>query len=306
MKQMLYALVFGLLPFGVADAAPRVVTDIAPVHSLVARVMEGVETPVLLLPPNASPHGYAMRPGEAQALSDAQLVFWVGETLTPWLAHAVESLANRAQIIELGAVEGLVRLGYREGVAFDAHDHHAHAHADEHDSEIDPHFWLDPVNAILWVKEIAARLSNADPQNAARYAANATVALAELSALKEELEAQLADFRDAPFIVFHDGYHYFEARFGVEAVGALSLSDAAMPGPKRLRAIHRTIEETGVRCIFAEPQQSEKLIRVASEGTDARMAMLDPLGASLEPGPALYPALMRNMASSLTDCLGAQ
>jgi zinc transport system substrate-binding protein len=72
---------------------PRVAVDIAPVHSLVARVMEGVGTPDLILPPGASPHEYSLRPSEAAALQEADIVFWMGEDLTPWMEDAVETLA---------------------------------------------------------------------------------------------------------------------------------------------------------------------------------------------------------------------
>jgi zinc transport system substrate-binding protein len=80
---------------------PRVAVDIAPVHSLVARVMAGVGEPSLVVPPGASPHEYNLRPSEAAALQDADIVFWVGEDLTPWMADAVETLADGADVTAL-------------------------------------------------------------------------------------------------------------------------------------------------------------------------------------------------------------
>ena len=76
-----------------AGAAPRVAADIAPVQSIAARVMAGVGEPGLILPPGASPHGYALRPSEARLLQDADLVVWVGPALTPWLADPIATLA---------------------------------------------------------------------------------------------------------------------------------------------------------------------------------------------------------------------
>ena len=69
---------------------PQLAVDIAPVHSLVARVMEGVSTPDLIVQPGASPHEYSLRPSEAAALQNADLVFWIGPDLTPWLAETIE------------------------------------------------------------------------------------------------------------------------------------------------------------------------------------------------------------------------
>jgi len=71
---------------------PNVAADIAPVHSLVARVMQGVGAPSLIVAPGASPHEYSLRPSEAAALQEADLVFWVSPDLTPWLGDAIETL----------------------------------------------------------------------------------------------------------------------------------------------------------------------------------------------------------------------
>ena len=87
--------------------APSVATDILPVHSLVSRVMDGVGEPELILPPGASPHGYSMRPSQAAALEGSDLVIWVGEGLTPWLAEPIEVLAGDAVHLELLEVEGI-------------------------------------------------------------------------------------------------------------------------------------------------------------------------------------------------------
>ena len=72
---------------------PDVAVDIAPVHSLVARVMEGIGTPDLIVAPGATPHEYSLRPSEAAALQEADLVFWIGPGLTPWLADAISTVA---------------------------------------------------------------------------------------------------------------------------------------------------------------------------------------------------------------------
>ncbi|MFN7004046.1 MAG: metal ABC transporter solute-binding protein, Zn/Mn family, partial [Roseinatronobacter sp.] len=102
---------------------PSVATDITPVHSLVSIVMGDLGTPSLIVRPGASPHGYAMRPSEAQALNGADLVVWMGEALTPWLEGPIENLAGGAHKIELMSVEGTILHDYREGATFAAHDH---------------------------------------------------------------------------------------------------------------------------------------------------------------------------------------
>lgn len=114
----------------VADV-PRVAVDIAPVHSIVAAVMGDLGQPDLIVPPGASPHGYSLRPSEARALDQADLVVWVGHGLTPWLEGPVDALGAGADKIELMELEVTRLLDIREGVAFAAHDHD---HGDGHEA----------------------------------------------------------------------------------------------------------------------------------------------------------------------------
>lgn len=306
-----------------AGAAPETVATIAPVHSLVARVMQGAGTagaPHLLVPPGASPHDFALRPSDAAALARARLVFRVGPGAEPWLERPLATLAAGARVVRLDEVPGLNRLALRQGATFAAHsdDAHGHAHGEAaahdaedagehdagHDPQTDPHLWLDPENAGLWLDAIAAALAEADPAKAELYRANAAEARAELAALAAELEADLAPLRGRPFVVFHDAYHYFEHRFGIEAAGAVAVSDARPPGPARIARIRELIAETGAVCIFREPQFRPALVETVAEGSGVRIGTLDPVGATLAPGPALYPALLRGLAEALADCLG--
>ncbi|GLQ26277.1 zinc ABC transporter substrate-binding protein [Sulfitobacter pacificus] len=369
-------LALSLLPAVARADVPAVAVDIAPVHSLVSRVMQGVGTPDLVIPAGASPHGYAMRPSEARSLSGADLVVWVGAGLTPWLADPIEALAPNAEKLALMDAQGMSLLGFREGAGFgeaghdhghghddhghddkdheghddhahedkdhEGHDDHAHedkdheghddhAHEDKdhegHDDHAhedkdheghddhgheghahhgdgqDPHIWLDPANAAVALDAIAKALAALDPGNAPTYLENAQQGQAELAELTQELTSQLSEAKGRPFIVFHDAYHYFEARFGTEAVAAVSAGDAATPGPARISALRAQVTEAAPVCAFAEPQMNTALLQTVFEGQDTKLAMLDPLGATLTPGPDLYGEMIRGIATSMAECL---
>lgn len=321
-----------------ARAEIRVVASIAPVHSLVAQVMQGAGAPHLLIPAGASPHHYSMRPSEAQALTRAQLVFWVGPAFEGWMARPVRALAGDGRTVALSEAKGLTRRAVRdagvweahgdedenhgrgaESHAHEAHGHEAHGHethghethghegaAHEEEFSVDQHFWLDPRNAAVWITAIAQALEDADPANADLFRTNAAKALQDIAALEDEVAAMLEPVRRKPYIVFHDGYQYLEARFGLNAVGSISLPDAAPPGPARLAEIHKKIQDSGAACVFTEPQFPPKLTRMATRGSNARIGALDPIGANIEPGPALYGALIRGLATGLRDCLSAR
>ncbi|MEM7753046.1 MAG: zinc ABC transporter substrate-binding protein [Pseudomonadota bacterium] len=496
--------------------APSVAVDIAPLHSLVARVMDGVGTPDLVIPAGASPHEHTLRPSEAAALENADVVFWMGEDLTPWMEDAVETLAGDASVTALLDADGTTLLDFREDALFEAHDHsdhddhghedhadaehdhdhddhghedhaeakhddhghedhaeakhdhdhddhghedHADASHDDHDHgdhahgahgfewsglfdlkpgtyawsfakvdgdyadpamkmvilaaddieaveetaeelleaeaadekadgdaliaqdlayslnfdsdkdmtvfsvEIaepgkyafftehmpfefeanehffkdttgadvepisqepdgdhghghghdhghghahgahDPHAWLSPNNAAAWLNVIAAQLSAADPDNAGAYFANAAAGQDEIEALKAEVAATLAPVEGKRFIVFHDAYQYFENDFDFSASGAISLGDAADPSPARIAEIQARVRDEGIDCVLSEPQYNPGLVATVADGTEVSTGVLDPLGSDLEPGAALYPQLLRNLATALADCL---
>jgi zinc transport system substrate-binding protein len=286
-------------------AAPLVATDIAPVHSLVARVMAGVGVPALIVPPGASPHGHSMRPSEAAALDRAEVVFWMGEGLTPWLEGPVATLAGDAHVVALLGAGGSTVRGFREGLTFGAGDAGDQGHDDRGDTHdgADPHAWLDPANARAWLGVIAADLARHDPENAARYEANAAEARDELAALQARISARLAPVRDVPYLVYHDAYQYFEARFGLVPEAALSPGDAADPGPARIAALRDLARDAEVVCVFTEPQFDGRRVAAIFGGAVGHGA-LDPLGSRHVPGPALYPMMLTDMADALVECPG--
>ena len=132
-RKLLPVSITAVLMGGTALAeVPNVAVDVAPVHSLVARVMDGVGEPALIVQAGASPHEYSLRPSEAAALQEADLVFWMGEDLTPWMEGAVETLADGATVTTLLESDGTVLLDFRENALFEAHSHDDHDDHDDH------------------------------------------------------------------------------------------------------------------------------------------------------------------------------
>jgi zinc transport system substrate-binding protein len=301
-----------------ALAAPAVVASTKPVHSLVSAVMAGVGEPYLIVKGAASPHTYALRPSDAEALENSDLVFWTGEGFEVFLEGALKSLAGTAETVALADASGLTLLPVREGGAFEAHAHGEgeeghHADHDHHDDEhghdhgegaTDMHFWLDPENAKILVTQIGDVLIRQDPANAAAYAANMASTQADLDALTAELLVALAPVADKPFIVFHDAYQYFETRFGLTLVGTVTVSPEVAPGAARIDELRARIAGLGAACIFAEPNFPPAIVDVIVEGTDARAGTLDPEASGLAEGPDLYAELLRSLAQGILDCQG--
>ena len=150
---------------------------------------------------------------------------------------------------------------------------------------------------------MADRLSQIDPDNADAYAANAERLRARIAEADRAARARLAPVADRPFLVFHDAYQYLEAHYGLNAVGAITLSPDRRPGARRLIEIRARIEAAGEPCLFREPQFAPDLVETVAEGTGARVATLDPLGLDLPAGPGAYRALIARLSASLAGCL---
>ncbi|MGB0903708.1 MAG: zinc ABC transporter substrate-binding protein, partial [Mangrovicoccus sp.] len=351
--------------------APRIVADIAPVHSLVAQVLGDLGDVDLLLEPGVSPHAYSLRPSEARMLGEADMIIRIGPALTPWLDRALARLADGVDL-QLAEIPGTRHLEFRENALFPAHDHDhgeeheheehaedhhdAHGHEDhdehhddhedhadhhdeheheehaedhhddhghedhdehhddhedhaghddhaehhdehehddhedhaEHEGEIDPHLWLDPANAQIWLPVIAEQIASLDPDHADQYRANAAAAVAQIDALTAEIDSIVAPLRQYGYYVGHDAYHYFETRFDIYATGAVALSDARMPGPRRIAELQAAVSEAEVRCMFVEPQVPDRMAGRLAQETGITMAVIDPIGIDHQLGADLY------------------
>ncbi len=285
-------------------AQPQVVASILPIHSLVAGVMQDITEPELLLRGGSSPHDYRLRPSDVRTLNQADVVFWVGAELETVLARPLAQAP--AQAVALMDTPGMELLPLREGGLWEAHDHghgHGHDHHHHHHGDEDAHIWLEPGRAALMVEHIATVLSEHDPTHAEQYQHNAASVIARLHALEDEIVATLASVRTIPYIVFHDAYQYFEDRFGTLAVGSITLNPERRPGARRIIDIRQRIAERGASCVFSEPQFEPTLVTTLIEGTEARSGVLDPLGATLTPGPDAYFHLLNGLAEALRECL---
>ena len=319
-----------------AKAETKVVTSIKPIHSLISYVMDGVGTPGLLVDGSSSPHTFQLKPSHATMLQEADIVFWIGEDLESFLETPLESIAKDAKQVTLMESEDIEMLKFREKNVFDDHDDHGddhddhdehgdehdehdehEEHGDEHDEhgdehdehahhdghnhgEFDIHFWLDPEIAKTIVQIAAKEMSEIDPANASKYEANAAKALNELDQLINDTRGKIN--KDATYVVFHDAYQYFEQRFGIEVIGALTVNPEVLPGAKQLAEIREVIEHEGVNCLFSEPQFNPSIAETIASDTGVKAAVLDPLGAELEPGKDLYFDLISDMASSFESC----
>ena len=277
-------------------------------HSLVSGVMQGVSRPFLLLNGNISPHSYSLRPSAAENLQKSDLVFWGGEMLEGFLAKPIQSLATNAKFVSLQETEGLKKLLLRAGKEWQK----TGPQMDHDNSEknilkrpygIDPHIWLDPLNAKVITNKIVQILSEMDPLNAQSYQRNGDKYGQRLDLLDQRLKAEMKEISSIPYIVFHDAYQYFERRYQLNSIGFVASHTGYGTSVRKLIEVRKAIKKKKIRCIFSEPQFSPKLVQTVIEGTSVKKGMLDPLGTGLKPGKELYFTLLINLSRSLRKCL---
>lgn len=293
-----------LLPTALHAEVPAIVTDIAVVQALTQTVLGDLGLAEVLLPPGSDAHSYQLRPSQGAALQRADILFWVGDSLTPWLGRTVTGTGLKGKSVPLLDAPETYRREFAEAGEHDRGTAEAPVEADDDHQGIDPHAWLDPSNAQVWLGLIAAELAAIDPANAAAYAANAEAGRARIAALDSELAAQLAPLANRPFVVFHDAFGYFAGHYGLTVAGALNLGDASAPGAAHLTELRADLAAGGVICAFPEAGHDARQLALMLEGTATRGgAALDPTGSTLQPGAGLYEALLRDLAAKLSACL---
>ncbi|WML89701.1 zinc ABC transporter substrate-binding protein [Thiothrix lacustris] len=288
-------LCLGVLTACQQDAAtkPLVVSTIKPVQALVYAVAGGKDSPLevtQLLPDGASPHHYALKPSDMRMLENAKVVFRIGSGLETFLDKPLANLSAQQRVITLADATGIQHL-------------HARAEHKHDDHSEDLHLWLNPDNAIVMSRAIAAALGEADPAHKADYLANAEQLIQNISATDAQIHQQLAPLSGKPYLSFHDAWQHFDTHYGLNFAGAVTLDVSRLPGARHVQDIRHIIEEKQAICLFREPQFAPAMVKTLVEGSNIQLGELDPLGMSLPLDKNTYITLLKTAADSFQQCL---
>lgn len=300
---------------------PAVVVTIKPIHSLVAAVMEGIGTPELMIQDNTSPHSHAIKPSEADMLSKAEVIVWVGAIYETGLKNRLENLDQNKIIIDLSKAKQVrlypIRQGGFWGTGACSHvcepceedepdsccPHHSKDHPHHEPLSQDGHIWLAPNNAKAIVAQITETLASLDPQHAPDYLANSKKVIDRLNDLEREITKVVRPIKDKPYMMVHDFSQYFDRYFGTNGVGTVLDASHSEPTPKFLRTVESKLENGSAKCLIVEPQFNLKVTQMLIDDTGIPTREIDYLGGDLEKGPNCYFEIMRRVANSLRECL---
>lgn len=289
-------LLIGLPYQTMAEEKPlQLMASIKPLQLLVAALIEEGDSVSLLLAPGQSPHDYQLKPSDRFAMNEAELLVWMGPSLERFLTKPVSLLPPAKRLSLLPEAEAIEEAGQH-----DEHDHHHHGEA----IDDDPHRWLDPLQAIAMAEQISQQLVRLAPERQAQWQANFQAFAQSMQALNQQLQQQFST-KPKPYMVLHDAYGHFEARYGIRRLAALSISPERPPGAKHIWQLKQRISKGEVVCVFREPQYQPKILNSLLAGSDVRVGVLDPLASAFSPSKKAFQAFLADFAKALSDCLYA-
>jgi zinc transport system substrate-binding protein len=295
----------------------RVVVDIPPVHGIVEGVLGSNASITTLISRGIDPHNYTMKPRHAAAVSEADLIVLIGESLTPSLAEKLPSLVSNAQIIELAEVSNVHLIAYEDAhedheddddhqddhadeKEQNEHEHDEH-HDDEHDSHdhsgINPHMWLDIDNADVWAHAIAKSAS--ELSTALTSDINANLAAFEQALIG--LESEMQTLTAKPYSVSHDAFGYLEESFGIDHPQAVTNGMGLQPSPSDMANLRAQIEATPPACMIIDPNDHTALAYALAEEYSIKTVEFSQLGEIVE-GENAYLILMQGAVTAFKTC----
>ena len=260
-----------------------------------------------LTQPGSEPHDLELTPQQTASVIDADLVVYEG-TFQAAVDEAVAQ-SGRDNALDTTTVVPLQDLGTE-------HDHdegaeHGEEHAgEEHPGEesgLDPHVWLDPAHLVTIGGAIAERLSAADPDRAADYAANARTLEADLTDLGKEYTLGLVSCERTEFITAHTAFGYLAKRYGLTQIGISGLSPDAEPSPARIAEVQAEAREHGITTIFYETLVSPDVATSIAGDLGLRTDVLDPVeGITADSRGSDYLSVMRSNLAALKTANGCR
>jgi zinc transport system substrate-binding protein len=227
-----------------------------------------------LVPVGQHGHGWEPGPQVRQAVAEADLFVYGMEGFQPWADDMVRDVRagdGGARTVAVGGEIDLIGIDHEEAHT-DHHEETEHAdHESGHDhGGADPHFWLDPRRASAAVERVREAFATVDPDDASRYADNASAYRERLAALDESFESRLAGAtRDVVLVAGHDAFGYLGARYDIEFVTLTGLSPDGSPTPRDIERAQRRIDEHDLRYVCADPLASQRAARELVAETDA-------------------------------------
>ena len=266
-----------------------VVTTTTVFADLVANVGGDYVSVTSLVPRNADVHTFAPKPSDVVAVASAKLLVMNGLGLDDWLEKTITNAsADGTPLVKLAVdLPGVTLL---PGETPDTQN---------------PHLWMDPKYAELYVDRIAAALESVDPAHTAQYETQAAAYKQQLETLDSWVRAQIATIpeSDRKLVTFHDAFPYYAREYGITIVGVAVEAPGQDPSAGYTAALISAIKAAGVKAIFSEAQFPTKLVDQLASEANCKVAANLYDGSLGDPPVTSYDALIRWDTTQLVDAL---
>lgn len=244
-----------------------------------------------LTKPGAEIHGYEPTPQDIVRASKADLVLWNGMNLEAWFE---KFFANVKDVPSVVLTAGIEPMSITEG---------------PYTGKANPHAWMSPANALIYVENIRAALAKADPANAAAYAANAAAYAEKIRALDAPIRAQLERIpaNQRTLVTSEGAFSYLCRDYGLKQLYLWPINADAQGTPQQVRAVIDAVRADKIPVIFSESTISPKPARQVARETGARyggVLYVDSLTDAKGPAPSYLALLETNARTIVTGFLG--
>lgn len=305
-KRILAAACAALLLLSSCGSAPaepegtlHIVATTYPVYlfaTAVAGGVEGVEVTLMVSRPTSCLHDYTLTVKDMKGLTGADVVVMNGAGLEDFMADALAQ--SGAAVVDCSEAVELLPGGDHEG-----HDGH------DHDEEYDPHYWMNPHNAVKAMLRIEDALSEMDPGHAGAYRENGGAARELAAAMAEEGLAALGGgdapaLRSRELITFHDGFRYFARYLGLDLLKSIEEEEGAETSARELKELVELIAEYDIPSIFTEKNGSDATARTLERETGVKIYPLDMIMSGEGTGIQPYLDAMNANIDTILEALG--
>lgn len=289
----------------------KILSTIKPVHSLVSAVGGDLVSVEQIIPNNASPHHYSLKPSDLRKISKAALIFRIDPELESFLNKSLRNVSED-KVITLTKSDKLTLLeakashehdNHNEGEEHDEHKDDEHAEDKHEVEELDYHLWLNPNNAIAMANTIRDSIIKIAPEHSEQLTENTKLLTANIKAQDQEIIKQLKDVQNTPFLVMHDAWQYFTNHYQLKQLGTISAQERLKTSARALSKARATIKNSDVKCLLAEPNLKQRTLATLTENLPVNITQIDPLGREIPETSLAYPQLLQYTADKLLSCL---
>ncbi len=267
---------------------PVLAASINPVYQIILAITKDENDSILIIDPNFSEHDYQLKKSDVESFSKADLVFYSDDNLEIIFPKMIKKFSAEKKSYRLSEVSGLKLLQKRDG-----------------SKKLDPHIWLNPKNAIQIAEFMTQKICEIDHKNSQKYQKNLREFRNEVVETEKIIHSKLLGIQGLDYVIYHDGYQYFEDYFGVTPLKVMSREHSRDVSVKDVRELDMLTKSHQIKCIFGEILDEKNSAKKLAESYKIKFATLSLIGSkkNFSAEKNGYSSLLIGIADNMTNCL---